>query len=572
MTSVQRSVLAIWGALLSAVVCLGFLPLSSRAAAGITLICLGGIAAAWFLATRRRSHEAAIRLDNLPDASWRQPVVLICGDFAQPWPHESPVLSLVQGCWIKVDNHQDVEQVARRLLWLRPGWGPQLSLMVSICPQQQTDMETLTSRLLALRWQLSQLRRETGYALPLLLNGHLGCGMMNETLWQTTIADQAIHVWREGAAPVSVPSWIAGEGAQAMQSQAIISSLSTWIGLHVAAVFTDENPDIPVVLPAAVVLGAGPALAGALPESAWIQWLRQRSAMQHATGWFPAAGNAAPASVLPDFILPGLPQGCGLTPRQRLYRAGLAAFICAAIVALCSSGWNNRQLLQRLSFDVQHFYQVASSDHARKAEAVLILQQDAAQLDGWARNGEPMRLGLGLYHGESLRLPILAAIRSYIPPSAPPTPMPEVRPESTPQIVRLDSMSLFDSGKADLKTGTTKILINSLVGIKARPGWLIVIAGYTDNTGNPALNQTLSLKRANAVRRWMRDTGDVPESCFAVQGYGQNRPIATNDTMEGRALNRRVEISLVPQADACQIPDNTPASSQDDDVSQHNGE
>ena len=98
------------------------------------------------------------------------------------------------------------------------------------------------------------------------------------------------------------------------------------------------------------------------------------------------------------------------------------------------------------------------------------------------------------------------------------------------------------------------------------------MSGHTDNTGNPQLNQTLSLKRAEAVRNWMRDTGDVPESCFAVQGYGESRPAATNDTPEGRALNRRVEISLVPQANACQIPDKNPASSQDDDVSLHNGE
>jgi hypothetical protein len=43
----------------------------------------------------------------------------------------------------------------------------------------------------------------------------------------------------------------------------------------------------------------------------------------------------------------------------------------------------------------------------------------------------------------------------------------------------------------------------------------------------------LSLKRAESVRDWMRDTGDVPESCFAVQGYGASRPVATNDTPEG---------------------------------------
>ena len=64
----------------------------------------------------------------------------------------------------------------------------------------------------------------------------------------------------------------------------------------------------------------------------------------------------------------------------------------------------------------------------------------------------------------------------------------------------------------------------------------------------------LSLKRAEAVRDWMRDTGDVPESCFAVQGYGASRPVASNETPEGRAQNRRVEISLVPQKDACLTP------------------
>ncbi len=94
-------------------------------------------------------------------------------------------------------------------------------------------------------------------------------------------------------------------------------------------------------------------------------------------------------------------------------------------------------------------------------------------------------------------------------------------------------MALFDTGKSTLKPGSTKLLVNSLLGIKAKPGWLIVVAGHTDSIGNDRSNQQLSLKRAEAVRDWMRDTGDVPESCFAVQGYGASRPVASNETPEG---------------------------------------
>ncbi|CDL63037.1 Outer membrane protein [Klebsiella pneumoniae IS39] len=197
-----------------------------------------------------------------------------------------------------------------------------------------------------------------------------------------------------------------------------------------------------------------------------------------------------------------------------------------------------------------------------------MLREDAALLDSWARNGVPLRLSLGLYHGEQIRLPLLEAIRGYVPPPPPPRPVQRVAPD----VIRLDSMSLFDTGKWVLKPGSTKRLVSSLMDIKARPGWLIVVAGHTDSVGEEKANQLLSLKRAESVRDWMRDTGDVPDSCFAVQGYGESRPIATNDTPEGRALNRRVEISLVPQVDACRLPDQPSAPSQDDGASLHNGE
>ncbi len=394
--------------------------------------------------------------------------------------------------------------------------------------------------------------------------------MMNDTLWLAAIPDEGISVWRESFAPSSIAAWVSTGGSMAMQQQVLMNSLMSWFHTHVKAVFTDENPDIPAIAPTAVLWGMGPILAGSLASSVWTAWLSRHTAMQQVAGWQPVGSDNTVLSLFPDFVLPLLPEGHGLTPRARARNCALGIFTLAAVAALLSSGWNNRQLLHRVSFDIARYDRIPLDDYGPKADAVAVLRDDAALLDNYARNGVPARMSLGLYHGERLRLPVLNAIRSYIPPPPPPKPQEKIKP--VPKIVRLDSMSLFDSGKSALKASSTKLLVNSLVGIKARPGWLIVVAGHTDNTGNAHLNQTLSLKRAEAVRNWMRDTGDVPESCFAVQGYGASRPIATNDTTEGRALNRRVEISLVPQADACQIPGEPSASSQDDDASQHNGE
>ncbi|MDT8851248.1 OmpA family protein [Pantoea dispersa] len=568
MSPAQQRGLALWAALLSAVVCLSFLPVSRLVSVLFLLAVLGLILALWIVARRRAEHDVDLRQDDLPEATYRQPVVLVCGDLPLACMQQSPVLTVTQGCWIRVEEHQDLQQVACQILGLRPDWGRQLSVMVSVCPQKHADSERLTRRLLALRWQISQLRKETGHSVPLVLNGQVGSAMTNDLLWQAAIPGEGVRVWRASSAPGSVAAWVTTGGAPAMQQQVLMNSLMSWFHQHVEAVFIDESPDVPVIAPVAVLWGLGPILAGSLATSVWTAWLSRHTAMQQVAGWQPVGTDSTVIAALPEFILPLLPEGRGLTPRGRAFRYALAIFTLAAMAALLSSGWNNRQLLQRVSFDIARYERIPMQDFAPKADAVAVLRDDAAGLDDQARNGVPMRMGLGLYQGERLRMPVLDAIRSYVPPPPPPKP----QPKPVPKIVRLDSMSLFDSGKSTLKAGSTKMLVNSLVGIKAKPGWLIVVSGHTDNTGNPQLNQTLSLKRAEAVRDWMRDTGDVPESCFAVQGYGESRPIATNDTPDGRALNRRVEISLVPQADACQIPGNTQTSSQDDDVSQHNGE
>ncbi|NKN32322.1 OmpA family protein [Marichromatium bheemlicum] len=71
------------------------------------------------------------------------------------------------------------------------------------------------------------------------------------------------------------------------------------------------------------------------------------------------------------------------------------------------------------------------------------------------------------------------------------------------------------------------------------------VSGHTDSTGSAAYNQGLSERRALSVERYLERGGVVPQRIVA-QGYGQQRPIASNASEAGRRLNRRVEITIVP--------------------------
>lgn len=132
-------------------------------------------------------------------------------------------------------------------------------------------------------------------------------------------------------------------------------------------------------------------------------------------------------------------------------------------------------------------------------------------------------------------------------------PASEERVRSAPVApIRLDGQLLFPPGKAELKPDSTKVLVNSLINIKAQPGWLIVITGHSDSTGDPQRNLELSRNRAAAVRDWMQRMGDIPDDCFVVRGAGASEPVAAEDSEEGRNANRRVEITLTPEGGACE--------------------
>src|SRR5215470_4319764 len=108
-----------------------------------------------------------------------------------------------------------------------------------------------------------------------------------------------------------------------------------------------------------------------------------------------------------------------------------------------------------------------------------------------------------------------------------------------------DSVVNFPSDSAEVPASMIDFLQKAAEDIKQLPnGHVVEIAGYTDNTGEQALNVALSQKRAEAVRQMLVKFGADPEMLIA-KGYGSADPVASNDTPEGRGRNRRIEYHIV---------------------------
>lgn len=127
-------------------------------------------------------------------------------------------------------------------------------------------------------------------------------------------------------------------------------------------------------------------------------------------------------------------------------------------------------------------------------------------------------------------------------------PVVEAAPAPAPKVVTerisMSAAALFDvnkdvikpAGKAELDTFAARL--GSLASVQA-----VNIVGHTDSSGSDAYNQDLSMRRANAVKNYLIEKGIDP-SVMSTSGMGESQPVASNATPEGRAQNRRVEVSF----------------------------
>ncbi len=120
----------------------------------------------------------------------------------------------------------------------------------------------------------------------------------------------------------------------------------------------------------------------------------------------------------------------------------------------------------------------------------------------------------------------------------------EVPPVAKAEVIKLRGIN-FDHDKYNIKPEFQPVLDEAVAMLKAKPTIKVEINGHTDSTGTPQYNMGLSERRAKAVYDYFVAKG-IAASRLKTVGHGLTDPIATNATAEGRALNRRVELKVMP--------------------------
>lgn len=115
-------------------------------------------------------------------------------------------------------------------------------------------------------------------------------------------------------------------------------------------------------------------------------------------------------------------------------------------------------------------------------------------------------------------------------------------PLETGQVIRINNI-FFEFAKADLKNESFSELNRLVTLMQQNPTMEIALAGHTDNVGSEESNLKLSTDRAKAVLTYLVSKG-IAQSRITSSGYGKSKPVAENDTEEGRAINRRVEFTV----------------------------
>ena len=146
---------------------------------------------------------------------------------------------------------------------------------------------------------------------------------------------------------------------------------------------------------------------------------------------------------------------------------------------------------------------------------------------------------LGYDCPECCQRPTLAQAQQIQPPPAPAQPS----VDQCAGVIRLRGVN-FDFDRAEIRPASRPILDQAASRLRKCATERLQVEGHTDSIGADAYNQDLSERRARAVRDYLVSKG-VRGGRISAAGFGESRPISSNDTPEGRFLNRRVEVRFL---------------------------
>jgi outer membrane protein OmpA-like peptidoglycan-associated protein len=515
--------------------------------AGLIVVLTG---AAIVIATRRaRSRRQASQavltaidtsLEALPrDIRRNTPLVLTVGGTSgvQTATFGEALVKLTDtAIWVRVDEPNRLAFVADALKRWREGQGPD-AVACLVAVDEARDAAALSATLRNWRAAIGVASRGVGYPLPVCLAVYAeeAGGPPDDCPWfgvsGTVPLDTALGAQIADRLTQYPAVAIPADRAARMRRIARLDALAQWASIALLPLLRNDDPGRkgigrPVRLTAfGVTATAGVPVA----DSLYAQFVSQ------ATGLTPVPrGDRRTSYPLPDPLILGI----AVQPAQRALPRALAHAFTWLALAFCvtaaASAWQNRALVARVTGDMSRYRAIGADHDAARVDALQVLKRDRDELERYQRNGVPPRLGLGFYRGSALHNPLDNLIASYQPPAPPPS------------TIELDSLSLFRSGSAVLNPGSNRVLIGALEMIKAHPDKRVLVAGHTDTVGSSPTNLKLSEARAASVRDWLADAAGLPVTHFAIQGYGDTRPKALNDSEAGRAANRRVEITLVP--------------------------
>ena len=269
-----------------------------------------------------------------------------------------------------------------------------------------------------------------------------------------------------------------------------------------------------------------PAEAAAMPD------------VVHGTTWYPGETAhaeeqpfSAPATVFEQVTVSELTAAPAAEAPAAQAPAAAAAPVAAVVEVVHGATWYGGGTAR-------------SEEQPFSAPAIVFITVTDAPAAAPAPAAKPVEIvhGVTWYGGETKRgedQPFSAPAKTMILAAPAATPAANSCRDQLSAIVQAGRI-LFENGSFDIGPDSYKTLDKLAIVAKSCGGVVIDVGGHTDNTGSPPSNDELSRLRAEAVRKYLIREG-VDAAKLKATGYGQNRPVAGNDTAEGRQKNRRIE-------------------------------